>query len=1262
MADQDTLRQFQEIKSVVAHYDATFANITPPQVVYKEEEARLRRQIHDEAVRLRTAQSDDETAMREDTIIELGGQMADLKRHYTANREKYAREHEVRLKQTLDMLRGRLGQLLGLSSTTQIQTTNGQEARDQGPPDQDQNQIPPAQENEAVGGESAQGSSQASQNAQTGTTANKSARRNAPNNENTEATSEPEGVINEGPTFNDQDDDHVHNHDKNDASNHEKNDNVVNGDESADIEMGDAEPIETEPIRHREQLAVRMSIDITPVSRNLRTVPLSPASTCDDSTTVRRDSQHLRQSQGPTNVSPRNIPPPTPRETRSKKRKALNSASTTQKRHRTGPTGSTESPLESAAEQSRQSTTRTSRRTTREHSNKSSQHASEPPAKVLPRRSNRHPEESAGSGKFEGIVDPKPGNVYATYWKKTKEWLAVVLLPMGDFSTVGIPGSIISCDLVDSLPPCYRKTSKKGPYVWAKGYRNGEEHEKERMFPVMFFDGRPFPAKSAIMWIEARELRAFDLKREPKLVPHTKAIRGYLKSRDWSEDEEDTDEESEEDPQGDVEGDAENDAEGDAEGDTGNDAEEDAEGNAEGDTGEDMEQDVNQDVENDAEEEQTRVDSQLQAEPGSEPPQQTDAEEAHETQPPEEETETLEQATEGEEHPNMAPQSPQAQTDQSNIDQDLSSRGSDGPPLPNRQETLSTVAQIREPRPESQLEEPASQGNGNLYQPTIQQEPQPQDQDQTQSTSLASDPSQHQTSHPPRGGASSLYWGTVTAVEPPNVDASRSGPATTEHNRATIYEVEPRGTERGSDPNYIERRNDFVERNYGSHLPVFQAPSVQNSQSAVSGPHVAANTQGQGQLIAPPHQSYSGQDSRQAAFTSQSKSSQPNSGQHWNQRQHAPLPPAQTDSSNYPSQGAHRIDNGQLQNVQTQQTRPPQANGNGLQNDSNTRSSHNPFHYQPMPLHANPQPYNCPRSTDTHDTNTRQLSLTLNSGNWVATEVTPPQQPPQRHAPLSTQNHATHAVPVSQQFGHPRLEEARPRPDASTAHQPPYPLQPQEPRLVSANPYAWPQAVRQHQTIDQPTTRTSDEVSQVQRPSYPHVQPAPLNTMPTYNSHEMPPSTDDYSGETDDSVDVPAPVKREVNTHDVLRESNALDEEIYAQRGHLAPGHPCFHVSANITGETSPYSQTNSDNYFPNGLRRYLQNLMSTNGLSPGQSGFGFETSDGKGYWCPFCDGHQRDGGFRSYLYRSEPYTSLMHFKQHLIKHWMRDAGPSRGI
>lgn len=160
----------------------------------------------------------------------------------------------------------------------------------------------------------------------------------------------------------------------------------------------------------------------------------------------------------------------------------------------------------------------------------------------------------------------------------------------------------------------------------------------------------------------------------------------------------------------------------------------------------------------------------------------------------------------------------------------------------------------------------------------------------------------------------------------------------------------------------------------------------------------------------------------------------------------------------------------------------------------------------------------------------------------------------------------------------------------------------------------------------------------------------------------MPPLTDDYSRETGDLVDVPAPVKREVNTHDVLRETNALDEEVYAKRGHLPPGHPCFHVSVNITGEASAHSQTNSDNYFPNGLRRYLQNLMSTNELSPGQSGFGFETSDGRGYWCPFCDGCQREGGFRSYLHRPEPYTSLMHFKQHLIKHWMRDAGHSRGI
>ncbi|GKU09049.1 unnamed protein product, partial [Fusarium langsethiae] len=176
---------------------------------------------------------------------------------------------------------------------------------------------------------------------------------------------------------------------------------------------------------------------------------------------------------------------------------------------------------------------------------------------------------------------------------------------------------------IESLPPCYNKTPKKGRYVWANGYRNREPHEKERMFPVMFFDGWPFPGKSAIMWIGARDLRPFDVKHQHRLVPHIKTIRGYLKSRDWSEDEEDSEEDSEEEVEQEMEQDA----------------------------GEASEEDGREPTR----EEQTREDSERQQDPRPEPPQQRDAENAeehHETLPAEEDTGILDHVTEEEECPN----------------------------------------------------------------------------------------------------------------------------------------------------------------------------------------------------------------------------------------------------------------------------------------------------------------------------------------------------------------------------------------------------------------------------------------------------------------------------------------------------------------------------------------------------------------------------------------------------------------------------------
>ncbi|KAG5657746.1 hypothetical protein KAF25_007779, partial [Fusarium avenaceum] len=148
-----------------------------------------------------------------------------------------------------------------------------------------------------------------------------------------------------------------------------------------------------------------------------------------------------------------------------------------------------------------------------------------------PTRQSHRRNQSNRVEEFQGITDPEPGRIYLTFWAKTKEWLAVLLLPMGDFNSVGIPGSITTCGLSESLPSCYRYNMTKKKYSWTTEYRDGMRLVDERMFPVMFFDGRDFPHKSAIMWIEAKNLRKFHMKLGSSLVPNRKTILKYLKQQ-----------------------------------------------------------------------------------------------------------------------------------------------------------------------------------------------------------------------------------------------------------------------------------------------------------------------------------------------------------------------------------------------------------------------------------------------------------------------------------------------------------------------------------------------------------------------------------------------------------------------------------------------------------------------------------------------------------------------------------------------------------
>ncbi|KAG7402581.1 hypothetical protein Forpe1208_v017106 [Fusarium oxysporum f. sp. rapae] len=149
------------------------------------------------------------------------------------------------------------------------------------------------------------------------------------------------------------------------------------------------------------------------------------------------------------------------------------------------------------------------------------------------RTRNRHrrygDNRSTNGEDFEGITNPDAGSVYLAFWGKSKDWLAVLLLPMQNLPSVGISGSMESLGLAEILPKCY--CNEQGNFSWAEGYNDGESLVTEREFPVMYFDGQNFPAKSAVGWVSARDLRHFDATNKNSLVPHIQSVRKFLKAR-----------------------------------------------------------------------------------------------------------------------------------------------------------------------------------------------------------------------------------------------------------------------------------------------------------------------------------------------------------------------------------------------------------------------------------------------------------------------------------------------------------------------------------------------------------------------------------------------------------------------------------------------------------------------------------------------------------------------------------------------------------
>ncbi|EXK80487.1 hypothetical protein FOQG_14982 [Fusarium oxysporum f. sp. raphani 54005] len=157
------------------------------------------------------------------------------------------------------------------------------------------------------------------------------------------------------------------------------------------------------------------------------------------------------------------------------------------------------------------------------------------PAVGSSRRRTRHSHRRHGDKRsstdedFEGITNPDAGSIYLAFWEKSKDWFAVLLLPMQDLESVGISGSIESLGLAEVLPRCY--CDKQDGFSWAEGFNDGEPLVMEREFPVTYFDGQDFPAKSAVGWVSARDLRQFDANNKNLLVPHIRSVRKFLKTR-----------------------------------------------------------------------------------------------------------------------------------------------------------------------------------------------------------------------------------------------------------------------------------------------------------------------------------------------------------------------------------------------------------------------------------------------------------------------------------------------------------------------------------------------------------------------------------------------------------------------------------------------------------------------------------------------------------------------------------------------------------
>ncbi|KAF9776756.1 hypothetical protein IL306_005030 [Fusarium sp. DS 682] len=128
-------------------------------------------------------------------------------------------------------------------------------------------------------------------------------------------------------------------------------------------------------------------------------------------------------------------------------------------------------------------------------------------------------------------IDPKPGEVYTTFWSETKQFFAILVLPWRNVGQLGKDLSLTVKDtvLVKKVPPCYWYNHADESFEWAPEYRPDGQHYTKRKYPIMYFDAPVFPGECRVNWVAAREFQLYD----PKVatIPFKGIVDGFIASR-----------------------------------------------------------------------------------------------------------------------------------------------------------------------------------------------------------------------------------------------------------------------------------------------------------------------------------------------------------------------------------------------------------------------------------------------------------------------------------------------------------------------------------------------------------------------------------------------------------------------------------------------------------------------------------------------------------------------------------------------------------